>query len=142
MRTSIRLPAGAVVSKVLKKAGDVLAFGEPVAVLTTSSSQTPTVLVSPLVGLVREIHSQAQPGGEFATFEGRRPLIEFRHLKHSLLHVDASAAQPSAASPAQPPRTPLGPAPALLFPASFGRLPPLTDKESSLLHSGLATDAW
>ncbi|KAH9248580.1 hypothetical protein BASA81_013764 [Batrachochytrium salamandrivorans] len=139
MRTSIRLPAGTVVSKLLKKAGDVLAFGEPVALLTTSTSQTPTVLVSPLVGLVREINSQVQPGGEFATFEGRRPLIGFRHLKHSLLHVDAA---PQSVQSTPPPRASLGPAPALLFPANFGRLPPLTDKESSLLHSGLATDAW
>lgn len=138
MRLAARLPAQTVVSRVFKKQGDLVAFGEPVALLQTSATNETKYVFSPIVGQITSIDMQAQPGRDFATFEGRKPLIGFRHVKAK---QDLDISSPAAAASAAPAAAALGPAPFSELPPSFGRLPPLTDKESALLHSGLATDA-
>jgi pyruvate/2-oxoglutarate dehydrogenase complex dihydrolipoamide acyltransferase (E2) component len=144
-RAVLRLPESTVVEKLLKSIGDAVSFGEPIALV---SQQTHKFHVpSPVNGHVVSLNPSG--GAELGTVEGRKPSIGFRHLKNQLV----SSASSSSSSAAQAPTPALGPRPPALapktspgvldsweVPADFGRLPPLTPKESAMLHSGLASE--
>jgi hypothetical protein len=136
-------PQGTTVERLFKKIGDSVSFGEPVAVLSSHLQIT-----SPVVGHVVSINEKASGNNELAVFEGRKPLIEFRHLKN-LVSSNTTASTPPTNSFSQPTAstqpTKLNSPSSLSFvdlPANYGRLPPLTSKETSLLHSGLASDVF
>jgi pyruvate/2-oxoglutarate dehydrogenase complex dihydrolipoamide acyltransferase (E2) component len=159
-------PASFVVEAVTKSPGQPVSFGETFALLRNNNQQV--IVTAPVSGQVLslgfKVGDVVSPDAELAAFEGRKPLIEFRHLKGPLTRQQSTSAAHSKAPTAAtsnsiPAPTSAPPAPApkpaaqpgfktttttksfLDLPPNYGRLPPLTAKEAALLHSGGAYDS-
>ena len=154
----LRAPSTApsfVVQALTKQAGQPVSFGETIALLTASNSPSAEAfpMAAPvhgsLVRLVPRVGDVVNQNSEFAVFEGRKPSIEFRHLKGVYARMNSATTTPAAAgdvvAASQAPKTSAtenkssksGNAKSFLdLPPNFGRLPPLSTKEENLLHSG------
>ena len=155
----LRAPSSAksyIVQVVTKQPGQAVSFGETVAILTTSNSPSAEALplTAPVNGamlrLVARPGDTVDPNAEFAVFEGRKPMIEFRHLKglqQQTTHASKAQATSTTAAQSSTPASSTTVASNkttssstsksfLDLPPNFGRLPPLTAREENLLHSG------
>ena len=157
MTTSVlRVPDEAVLQTIRKRAGDAISYGETFALLKPTNSSELISLLSPVSGQLLDIKAKEgdiiRANAEFATFEGRKPLIQFRHVKgeaaaaSSTTTTTTTTAATQVQQPVKQEQTKsevkkIGSKKSFMeLPPFFGRLPPLSAKEAALLHSGGAYD--
>ena len=169
--TNVRIAKQGTVETIIKQRGESCAFGEVVAFLKDVDGN-PLAVTSPVHGYIVKINASVgdaiHADSEFAVFNGRKPLIQFTHLKGPLQKSKFQTSHGNTAQVVSSPEKKSAPSPSKLFdhpsstsefskkgvkitsveernfmnlPPNFRRLPPLNEKEASLLHSGLAYDS-
>jgi len=135
-----------------KKTGDPVTFGEPLAELQVANETTsiPAPVTGEIVRFAVHVGEVLKPDAEFGMFRGRRPLIEFRHLKGPQMRFKVTQVEDKGGIPVQQQKQQpemkkqsqsVSVKTIFDLPPNYGRLPPLSPKEVALLQSGGAYDA-